>query len=908
LAVTEGAADGEYGAPLYSRLTHNGKYVGSVDLRVRDLNGVPTARMGHAVLEPGHRGKRLGNAMYEAVLAHAKNQVGATHAEGSEHSSMAARVHESLARKHGMRYFASRTGETDSGPYDSARGDYRYRLKSELPMAKSEAYELLAHPDPRERALALKLSGTTPADIGTAILDPDPLVWRAAFNHPHSGHALDVLAASHRDSAGVPLYDRHDALLADPRVSEHHLASMYRAAQGDSELPHDVQMARLLSLTAHPKMSPSSVGLPMAKHWGHETIRHGSVSSPASASEEEPMPHLAHHAEAWHHHALDAQPHPIPAEMEGVSPKVVYHLPNTSGTGAPTSRYMVKPYAEHDSPLSGWSEATSQHLYHAAGIGHLHQQSFVAPHGAGKLLAPATVIHLENAQPVNHVDHDEVARKNPGIGEDARRVGVMDFLTDNTDRHGENLMVRPDGSLMAIDHAGSFHYPLVGRDASHSFDHTSGSPVIHLGSYGPTNEYHENFGDTLKWWRGASGDVRRAFQERMDLVRSPAVEERLRRGFEERADRLDQWAWEAAEGRLPRNWHKERRGPGALAKKLGDADFIGDHHDRFRLQAPANAHAVDHATLAAAPLPHHVAATADYFERNINGPTPVSPVMLQKKGQALSNEPKAVYEHGGHHFMVKPAMGLNGFGAWAEQTSQHLYDAAQIGHLHQSSHVTSHAQPWGKEPALVVHIAPGALTVSQATHVEGANAGRLAALKGMPEHRESARRIGIMDFLTSNFDRHEANLMVHPGGAPLAIDHGMAFHADRVHAMSPSSRVEDQEREYSELLGGNEALYFAYDPATEQTYRWWKAAKPAILERMDQQLQHVADPDVRARMRANFRHRAEQVEPMMRGSHASSEAAPMAPRGSQEGLDLDKLMTGDGSGQLQWARSSQAGA
>ena len=55
--------------------------------------------------DPKHlelRGRGLGLAMYEAVMAHAKNALGATHVAGGIHSTMASAAHERLARKHGM--------------------------------------------------------------------------------------------------------------------------------------------------------------------------------------------------------------------------------------------------------------------------------------------------------------------------------------------------------------------------------------------------------------------------------------------------------------------------------------------------------------------------------------------------------------------------------------------------------------------------------------------------------------------------------------------------------------------------------------------------------------------------------------------------------------------------------------
>ncbi len=743
-------------------------------------------------------------------------------------------------------------------------------------LAKSEAYSLLAHPDPVERAMALKLDGTTPSDIATAVLDPDPWVWRAAFNHPHAGHALDVLAASHRDAAGVPLYDRHDALMADPRCNPGHLSLMHRAAQGDAELPIQTQASRVSKILAHPMGQHADLGGletgALQKHWAHDLIREASANSPARASDEDPMPHLGHHVQAWHQHSAAADP--LDAHAGGlyqpgtVSPKAVYKIPAEGGSG----RYMVKPYAESSYSLSGWNEATSQHLYHAAGIGHLHQESFVAPHGVGPTLAPATVIHIEDAVPINHHPVSEVIAKRPQAADDVRKIALMDFLTHNNDRHTGNLMVRANGVPMAIDHSGAFAYRPehdtgvgVGGWVP-TFDRfMRGGPAV-LASSSPS-EYEP----TLEWWKQVAPDVKRAFEERMDLIRSPSEEERLRDGFAARAARLDRWAadpkksWPqppvngrpGRQGILP-NWHTDRNPglPAPMAKKLGGAEFIGEQHGRLATVDAAGHGQIDHEAVLAQPRLPHVEPGAQHFETNLNGPTEHKPVM----GNIAGNEPKAVYAHGDRHYMVKPAGGLNGFGGWAEHTSQQLYDAAGIGHLHQQSHLTKH----GAEHTLVIHMEPEALRLDQAY---AADPDRVAKMRTDPQHQESLRRMGVMDFLTDNIDRHAANMMVRPDGAPFAIDHGLSFQDHYLYGLEDLARpdLHTQEEGYDRLLNDNEALRHA-SPPTQETFRWWAGAKPAILARMDQELMHIKDPVVREGTRDSFIHRANQVGDMLSGN------------------------------------------
>ena len=57
-------------------------------------------------VDPQHRKRGLGLAMYEAALTHAKHIMGASELRGDYHSTAAAKVHEKLARKHGLPYRA----------------------------------------------------------------------------------------------------------------------------------------------------------------------------------------------------------------------------------------------------------------------------------------------------------------------------------------------------------------------------------------------------------------------------------------------------------------------------------------------------------------------------------------------------------------------------------------------------------------------------------------------------------------------------------------------------------------------------------------------------------------------------------------------------------------------------------
>jgi len=109
----------------------------------------PSLSVDYVQLPPALHGKGLGNPLYEAVYAHAYHKHGARYVIGDTHSSMAQRVHESLARKHGLEYLETprinkrKIGQgTEPGmppeAYDDAYGPYEYTLKSEESLDKAD--------------------------------------------------------------------------------------------------------------------------------------------------------------------------------------------------------------------------------------------------------------------------------------------------------------------------------------------------------------------------------------------------------------------------------------------------------------------------------------------------------------------------------------------------------------------------------------------------------------------------------------------------------------------------------------------------------------------------------------------------------------------------------------------------
>ena len=385
------------------------------------------------------------------------------------------------------------------------------------------------------------------------------------------------------------------------------------------------------------------------------------------------------------------------------SPKVVFKTDDGD-------KFLVKPHLESDVPLAGWAEASSQHLYHAAGLGHLHQKSFPISYDNSKHETenhiPAVAIHIEKAVPVHKANKAEVLVKNPLAAGQARQIAVMDFLTANQDRNSGNLMVRPNGVPLAIDHGRSFGYHgdpskpesyipnkkagtwmrryLSRAPSSLTYEANKEQPLL------PSRDDPGHHETVKKWWPQVAPDVQRAFNERLQLVSDPETRRHLEMGFGARKTFLDNLAKRDLNG-----FREELK---KSIEQEGDAPIVGNPQG-----GPKNSREVHEALKAA--TPSHVADQAKFFEQHVNHPSnPIKPVKESLSGI----EKKSKLQLGGKTFLAKPAHGHHGNrSGWNEMASQAMANAAGIGHLHQQSHATHlNVVKNGKviqQPAIVVH-------------------------------------------------------------------------------------------------------------------------------------------------------------------------------------------------------------
>ena len=250
-------------------------------------------------------------------------------------------------------------------------------------------------------------------------------------------------------------------------------------------------------------------------------------------------------------------------------------------------KFMVKPYHEkivravtswQRFLIQGWAEMTNQALFHAAGIGHLHQAVHVAEHdmGTGRP-EPALVVHMD---PDFCTLMERVQKGSLLTAQfQAAQIGLMDFLGNNLDRHFGNILVhRTDPKLLAIDHSRNFqycnnhefkwrkraemnslfprqqamydhfgHYLMgLGRTAlndliDNPFQHAGGRAVTAAGRVQAQTAFLYGIGQPLMdWWKTASGPVRSTMYAQLEAIKDPAVKAHVRRNFDARADWLDE--------------------------------------------------------------------------------------------------------------------------------------------------------------------------------------------------------------------------------------------------------------------------------------------------------------------------------------------------------------------------------
>jgi len=238
-------------------------------------------------------------------------------------------------------------------------------------------------------------------------------------------------------------------------------------------------------------------------------------------------------------------------DVGGISAKMVHKVGDNT--------YMAKPYhkriesatrAMNPHPISGWSTIATKNLFHSAGIGHLCEDVAFHEHNGIPMTVHKFATDAQQSNVLRHIKDSETEA-------DAKKIAIMDFLTNNLDRHGGNVMVRQNKTgnynLLAIDHERNFQYnqPASLRYRGNPYE-TPRAHLIHTGLKGavstPTwmvdeEETHVPEGQTTKhWWKANRDNILNSFNKDIESIKDPHLKKHIHTNFMRRADWLDEFS------------------------------------------------------------------------------------------------------------------------------------------------------------------------------------------------------------------------------------------------------------------------------------------------------------------------------------------------------------------------------
>jgi hypothetical protein len=283
---------------------------------------------------------------------------------------------------------------------------------------------------------------------------------------------------------------------------------------------------------------------------GHVSIGHEYVNH---------VPHMAmtEHVVPKELHREVLQPDKVvESQVEGgISPKAVF---DTSA-----GRVMIKPYHRVDidgvAPLFGWASVAVPHLYRAGGIEHLVDKVGVTEHQG----IPFTVHPFEQAAEMYHgaeylKGHATQGAKVSHI-HDFGKIAIMDFLTNNTDRHLWNFLIKKNhkGELqpVAIDNERSLLYSHNKSNSRGGVDSLSGywgghgGVAPHIGVLHGGDMPRTEVPGLAKWWMNNAEAIKTEFHKHLSHLTNDDVRRHVEKNFHDRHKALTEAFRPWAEGK-----------------------------------------------------------------------------------------------------------------------------------------------------------------------------------------------------------------------------------------------------------------------------------------------------------------------------------------------------------------------
>jgi hypothetical protein len=251
----------------------------------------------------------------------------------------------------------------------------------------------------------------------------------------------------------------------------------------------------------------------------------------------------------------------------GISAKMVHAIPK-SGVPGDEDKFMAKPYHKKiesatkgwvKKPIMGWATIATKALFNAGKIGHLAEDVAVHEHEG----TPLTVHKFaQGYQDMTSSSSSNLVRHVNPL--DAQQIGVIDFLTNNVDRHYGNLMVGRDdrgdatheNKLLAIDHERNFQYAKSLQESKpfRNIESKYDSPLAHIreSALKHASRHFDGYHELQDWWTNNKSDIQTEFAKHVQHIKDPSLREHISTNFHNRWNAMNDWA-----ANLEDPWDKE---------------------------------------------------------------------------------------------------------------------------------------------------------------------------------------------------------------------------------------------------------------------------------------------------------------------------------------------------------------
>lgn len=237
--------------------------------------------------------------------------------------------------------------------------------------------------------------------------------------------------------------------------------------------------------------------------------------------------------------AVSSSEHHKPKNMaEGYEDKLVYKTPN--------STFMVKPYNSRvNNGLGGFSTSATKRMYEAAGL-HNNIED-VKHHTLNTSIGEMPVMVHKFADNVESFNHSH--KIDPLI---ANKINIMDYLTGNTDRHIDNVMVNKQkdqkgyNNPIAIDHSFAFNYD---HNTKSNKDFLEGST---LGGFSDHIDEDQNHAKNLaSWWLNSAPKVKSSLIDEANGIKHDDWKNHILSSYKARHEAMTNWANDTLAGHEP---------------------------------------------------------------------------------------------------------------------------------------------------------------------------------------------------------------------------------------------------------------------------------------------------------------------------------------------------------------------